>query len=550
MNYDSIVLEGRFDGTNYVDFSSDVIVPITGGYGIFGNGQTDKVGNIGELRFQLKNQYNSANLLGYYSPGNVNCRSGFEPGLKIRIYFVLDGIKIYKWRGIIPTNGINPIPGKYGVRYTEVVVKSWMYRAAIHRLRSVVNTTNKTAAQGIALVLADMDEQPLAVDYRTSESTFPTVFDMMTSQTTALSEIAKLTQSELGYTYETRHGLRVEGRLTRNEEKAVLDEFPMATADMEYTWDGVDLLVDENGEELLYADSTTAIFDDSQIEMEVTRGEQFYNSVKYVVYPRRVDAAATTVLYSLASPTLIPASASGIVLSGNYKDPTGIARQVNGINMIGDTGQPPLVGGTHYKMYANSDGTGTDLTANLTVTAEFTQASFKYTITNNVATAGYITFLQVVGRGVYTDMPIEYLVEDATLISAHGDIPLTIDMKYQADPMVAARYADITLLQTKQFRYEINSVKFCANKSGDMLFAFLYLEPGDRVRIKETVTGIAADYFIQGVNFEIDKGNIVWFTWTLRAAGLDTFNFVKWTPTTTPVAGYGAWDDDVYGWDI
>ncbi len=544
MNYDSIVLEGRFDGVNYVDFYEDTIAPITCGYGIFGNGPIDKVGNIGEIKFKLKNQINSANLLGYYSPGNANCRSGFAPGLKIRLYFVLDGVKIYKWRGIIPTNGINPIPGKNGVRYTEVTAKSWMYRAAIHRLRNVVNTTNKTAAQGIALVLADMDEQPLAVDYRTCESTFPTVFDMMTSQTTALSEIAKLTQSELGYTYETRHGLMVEGRLTRNEEKAVLDEFPMATADMEYVWDGVDILIDENGEELLYADSTTAIFDDSQIEMEITRGEQFYNSVKYTVYPRRVDANATTVLYNLASPTLIPASATGIVFSGNYKDPTGVAKQVNGIDMV------TPVATTHYKMYANSDGTGTDLTANLTVTAEFTQSSFKYTITNNVATAGYITFLQAVGRGVYTDMPIEYLVEDATLISTHGDVPLTIDMKYQADPMVAARYADITLLQTKQFRYEINSVKFCANKSGDMLFAFLYLEPGDRVRIKETVTGIAADYFIQGVNFEITKGNLVFFTWVLRAAGLDTFNFVKWTPTTTPVTGYGTWDDPVYSWDI
>lgn len=539
MFFDSIVVEGRFDGVNYTDFTSDILPPIACDYGIFGNGPVDKVGNVGTLKFKLKN----FSPLGYYSPGNANCRSGFAPGLKIRIYFILDGVKIYKWRGSIPTNGINPIPGLNGVRYTEVTVKSWMHRAAMHRLRNVSYATNITAAQGIALAIADMDEAPLAVDYRTCESTFPTGFDVMTSQTTALSEIAKFTQSELGYTYETRHGLRVEGRLTRNEEKSVLDEYPQAMADMEDLWDGTDLLVNEDGEVLLYADSTTAVFDDSQIEMEVTRGEQFYNSVKYTVYPRRVDAAATTVLYSLASPALLAAGASAVI-SGNYKDPTGIAKQVNGVNMV------TPVATTHYKMYANSDGTGTNLTANLTVTAEFTQASFKYTVTNTGGTAGYITFLQVVGRGVYTDAPIEYIVEDSTLISAHEDVPLTIDMKYQADPMVAARYADITLLQTKQFRYEINSVKFCANKSGAMSFAFLYLEPGDRIRIKESVTGISADYFIQGLSFEIQSGNILWFTWTLRAAGLDTFNFVKWTPTTTPVAGYGTWDDSVYGWDI
>ena len=56
--------------------------------------------------------------------------------------------------------------------------------------------------------------------------------------------------------------------------------------------------------------------------------------------------------------------------------------------------------------------------------------------------------------------------------------------------------------------------------------------------------------FIQGINFEIDNVGIVWFTWNLRAAGLDTFNFVKWTPTTAPVTGYGTWDDTIYGWDI
>jgi len=312
----------------------------------------------------------------------------------VRVFFILDGQKIIKWQGRIPKDGINPIPGLNGERYTSVTVKDWIYRASNHKLRSIAYTTNKTLNQGVALVLADMSDTPDAVDYRTPESTFPTIFDTMTSQTTALSEIAKLTQSEIGYTYLTRYGLRVEGRLTRNEEKTSLDEYPMARSQMECTVneDG-DELVNEDGDCLLYADATSAFFDNTQLGMELSYGMQFYNQVKYTAYPRRVDASATTVLYSLQSPMFI-ASGQSVVISGSYKDPTGVAKSVNGIDMV------TPVATTHYKMYANQDGTGTNLTANLTVTPDFpNQASFRHTFTNSGA-SGYITFFNQVGLTV------------------------------------------------------------------------------------------------------------------------------------------------------
>jgi len=51
--YDSFGIEGKFDGVNWVDFTSDIMPPITGGYGIFGNGPADKVGSVGTLTFKL-----------------------------------------------------------------------------------------------------------------------------------------------------------------------------------------------------------------------------------------------------------------------------------------------------------------------------------------------------------------------------------------------------------------------------------------------------------------------------------------------------------------
>ena len=543
--FDTIALQAKFDGTHWTDFTADTVGAIDCWYGIDGNGALDRIASPGELKFTLNNSVsNSAHLVGYYSPGHVNCRAGFQPGLEIRVLFTLDLIPVQKFIGKIPSDGIDVAPGMYKERITRVTVKDWMEQAVIHQLKGFQLATDKTVMEGVALVLSNMPSQPPGtIDYRTGESTFSYVGDTVTSRTTAMAEFGKMVQSELGFLYLTRNGLRVEGRLTRNEEKTSLDEFPQSRSELTvFAVDGTDNLVDDNGDEILCSDSTTAVFDNQQTGMSVIFGKNFYNSTKFTAYPRRVDSAATTVLFNLQSPMAIGAGETAII-SGSYKDPTGVAQSVSGIDMV------TPVANTHYKCYQNKDGTGTDLTANLTVSAVFGTGDFKYTITNS-GDAGYITMATAVGRGVYTDIPAEYYLEDADSITEHGDYPLVVEMKYQDDPMVASRWAQVSLFQYKSLVSSVDSVDFVASASGPMLNAFLYMEPGDRIRIKEDVTAINGDFFIHAVKFSILPGNIVTFSWVLRAAGLDTFNFVKWTSDTTPVAGYGTWDDPIYGWDF
>lgn len=543
--FDNISIQAKFDGINWVDFSDDTVGNITGGYGIEGNGAPDRIASPGELTFTMNNsESNSAGKVGYYSPGHVNCRPGFAPGLEVRIVFTLDLIPIQKYIGKIPSDGINVTPGMYKERTTSVTVRDWMWQAVIHPISGFPIATNKNIMEAIALYLENIPIQPPGVvDYRTGESIFSYVGDTLTSRTTAMAEFGKMIQSELGYLYLTRNGLRVEGRLTRNEEKTVLDEYPQSRAElgMLINEDG-DFLVDETGSRILCSDSTSAIFENAQTGMVSSFGNNFYNSIKFTMYPRRVDPVATTVLFNLQSPMAIGAGET-VILSGSYKDPSGVAQYVSGLDLV------TPVANTHYKCYANKDGTGADLTANLTLTSVLGAGDFKYTFTNNGA-AGYITLAKVVGRGVYTDIPAEYYLEDAASILEYGDYPLTIEMRYQDDPSQAARWAQTFLFQHKNLVSSVDSVSFTANASGPLLNAFLYLEPGDRIRFKEDVTAIHGDFFIHAVHFTIKPGNIVDFSWVLRSAGLDTFNFVKWTQDTTPVTGYGTWDDYVYGWDF
>lgn len=540
----------------WTDVKRDIVSKVYADYGIFGNEILDRVGDVGQSSFKMDNNAsNSAGLVGYYSPGHVNCRSGFKPGMKVRISFLLDGEITKKWEGKVPKDGINVVPGNYENKVTEVTVKDWMYIASTHPIKAIPFAINKTITEGVALVLANMPaglQPPGTVDYRTPESTFPSLFDVNNSNTTALSEFGKLAQSEIGFIYMTRFGLKVEGRLTRNEEKTTLDQYPKARSELDITAnEDSDFLVNEDGDYLLIADADEAIFENVQASAITPYGKGYYNSVKFRAYPRRVDAAATTILFTLQSPMYIEAGAS-VVISGSYKDPTGIAKSVSGIDIV-----TPLTTPTHYQMFANKDGTGTDLSANLTVsttdpdTSESTigTGDFKAYILNSGA-AGYITKFELVGKGVYTDIPVEYYEEDADSIEAYEPAPLIADMKYQDDPLVASRWARISLFQTKTFRTSIDEITYKASIDAIYLYAFLFIEPGMRVRIKEDVTGLYSDFFVQGVKFSIDLDGSLEFSWVLRACGLDTFNFVKWTSDSVPVAGYGTWDDPIYGWDF
>ncbi|MFA5154415.1 MAG: hypothetical protein WC554_17860, partial [Clostridia bacterium] len=92
---DSIKLEMQFAGTAgaWTDVTDDVIraTPITCTYGIQDSSPLARVASTGTFNFSLDNsELNSAGLVGYYSPGHTNCRSGFAAGITVRFSIVYD----------------------------------------------------------------------------------------------------------------------------------------------------------------------------------------------------------------------------------------------------------------------------------------------------------------------------------------------------------------------------------------------------------------------------------------------------------------------------
>jgi hypothetical protein len=539
------------------DITADVRLspsPRVSGMGIMGNNIMDRVGDVGKLEFSLDNSAsNSAATLGYYTPEGANRKTGWQPGLAVRLYFEYDGFRRYKFYGHIDPDGLTPTAGLYGVRDVAVKASNWMREAGIHTLDLIQYQTNKTAVEVIPMVIGNMRTEPLQTNFLSYELfagvddtiTFPTVFDIVKTTTKALGELQKITMSDLAFLYIRGDGSGGETleRQTRLYRTNIEADFPAgypipvkqsAATDNLLLESGDDLLL-EDGFFLLLEQTQDASFDETEYEsMEVSYGKNMANRVTMTVYPRSVDTAATTVLYELEEPIEIEAAEVLSNVRGKFRDPNNQATKVNGIEMV----TPEI--NTDYQMFQNADGTGTDYTSSLGIVTEYGTAEAKYKLTNNAGVTAYITKLQARGKGVYIYDTSEKIFEPQESVSlsqtTYGVIPLTIDLPYldkvsylnYYNKVDTAFYTGGGLLKGLDYpELSIDKLVMNANISSKNMMAFMFLEPGTTLVVSNSVlddTGGDNGYFttpwwIQGLDFEIIDGLTVKTSYTLKFQG-------------------------------
>lgn len=541
----SPTVELKLDGSNWTDISADVIAPVYCSSGIMGNSPTDRVASPGRCTFQLKNSVaNSAGLNGYYSPGHANCRSGFQSGCPVRVRFTFDGNTITKWYGRIAPDGISVEPHDKGTRRTTVTAYDWMYQATVHNLYLPSYTTSKKMNEVMPLIVANMPIAPLSTSYSTGQDTFASVFDTVRYNTTAMAEFQKLSVSELGYVYVKHNStsdeiLVSEDRLYRNNITSI-STIPVPSSMCDYlTTEGGDYITTEGGDYIIIDARQDISLDNKMVGLEYTHGANLYNWVNCVSYPKKIDADATTVLFALNTRVEVEA---GETLSGfkiTYRDPTGGAKKVAGKDMV------TPVKDTDYWMDSVSGSNSKDLSDDLTVTVTFGTEGAEYSLQNTGATDGYV-YLQFRGRGIYVYDSVTKVFKDDTSIDTHGTHSLSLDLKYQNDPIVADAFGNIILNHYKNPSSHAKSVTFYTS-TDELVSVFLQADCGSKVTITEEQTGIDEDYFINGWEFEIiygsrsAYGNLVRFTWYLKRSSADSFQFAVWDTST--------WDG-AYAWDF
>ena len=522
----------------WADLTSDVVESITGYWGMRSNKELDRVADTGQMFFTLDN------TAGLYAPKLGTALAGWKKGVPVKLVVRFRDRDHIRFRGVVDSMKITG--GALGLRRVYVTVKDWMDYAGKYPLVSPGIQTNKRADEALTTIVNAMPIAPQGSTFSVGDETFPTVFDLTSTKTKALTEFNKLALSEMGYIYlrkdwQTGENLRFDKRTYRKGTDALTSYSVPAANDGYLLKEDGGYLLTENGDRIIIerAETFSLDVDNNMQDINVDYGNNLINRVSNIAYPRKVDTSVK-VLFSLGYPQQIGAGET-IELRGNYFDPTGGAT----VNAESSTMITPAAT-TDYLMNTLQDGTGTNRTSSLSVTAVYGTEGVTYTLVSSAADTCFITLLQARGYGIYTYATSESTAEDTPSINEFGYSSETLHQQYQQNTNLGKRETAKILEAERQPRTVLNKITMQANKDVDYLWGYLMHDIGDLVHVKEDETGINSYYYIQGLSFSISPAfvdgaatAIIDYGWTLKEArstyvtGDNGYSFVTAEFTTT-----------------
>lgn len=468
-------LSGR--GAGWTAITADVLSSIRISYGIRGAGPVDRTASAGSCSFSLNNSArNSAATLGYYSPGGPSVRAGFVLGIRVRVQFQDPATTTWHVKFIGSIVSLVPVAGAYGPRAVQVVAADWIDEAARATVAGLATQMNKRSDEIISLLIGNVPRSPESQLIDTGRETFAYALDTARDDkpNPVLQEIARVTLSELGYFY-----VKGNGQATFEARADRINQTDAAT------------------------------FTNSMTDLGVTATrDNLLTRVQVVAHPRVVDTA-TVVLYRLQSSTKIDAGQT-VTLLGPYTDPNDRASRVGGYDMV----TPVAV--TDYTFNSAADGSGTDLTASLMVVASLGGNGVRWELTNTSTTTGYVTKLQARGKGIYDYENTVAEAENTSLLASYGEQVANLDLPYLNNPAVGS---DIALYTLGLYGSPLNvAAMSIAPSTAALQTQILARDVGDRIALAETVTGVAASYYIQSVDLDVVAPGIPRVTWGLAPA--------------------------------
>ena len=403
----------------------------------------------------------------------------------------------------------NPTPGAYGSRYVRVISYDGIRALAETKVRAVAIQEDQTETELLTALLDSLpsDAQPLKRDLDTGVDTYPYAFDGLGGGRTALSVVKDIAVSGFAMVYMEGDGtLCLRTRDTR------------ASGASQFSFD----------------DDMTGLVTNASVD-ELT------NHVQCTIYPRTVDAAATTVIYSTTGVPLSVAVGDTLTLIVEYRSPDDDRELIGGTSVVNATATTDYLGNSAL------DGSGSNLTSDLAVVTTQSASSAELAITNNGSATIYLVdadgdaFLQLRGKGIYQESSQTF-----TSLSSqpYGDKTLSINLPYQNSTGNAQSYANTVQAQfNAAAAAQMERIVFDGNSSDDLLQQAFAREPNDIVSITETATGASSiEMVIQSVALDISSGPWIEATFGLAPSA----PFAQWLLGTTGCSELG--ETTILGW--
>jgi hypothetical protein len=163
-----------------------------------------------------------------------------------------------------------------------------------------------------------------------------------------------------------------------------------------------------------------------------------------------------------------------------------------------------------------ADGSGTNITADLTVTATFYSTTVEFELLNANTSLGWATFLQCRGTPIYIYNPIEYFYDDDQSQDEHGISSISIGQCYRNTVNVSINEIESIVEVEKNSDVEAFEVSFVANSSKKLMATFLQIDIGDYIHLDNTRKNIDNNYFVWGKRWTISQGGIIVFTLMIK----------------------------------
>lgn len=487
----------------WTDITRYIIRNITGKWGLPGNGPHDRMAEPGWMNFTMKNDS------GQWLPGMSTTLAGWEKGIEVKLVIVYDQETFVRWKGVI--GSIDPGTGVNGHLRVDVKCVDWLEYAANHPIVNPGILTDQRGDDVIRTALALMPIQPAATRLDIGSNVFPTTFDVVTSKTRVYTECSRVALSEISYVYLIKDRFNGETLVFENSTHRQgiqpLSQISLrrALSDVLITESGEDLLT-EDGEQLIVDAAQDFVADNTMMSVIDEYGKRVINQFTVTANPRRVDTAPQ-VLFKLDAPMLI-GSWQTLEIKGNYVDPNG-GDQIN----AQDNPTPTI----NYEMRSNEDATGTDLTANLHVlSTHFGSEGFTHVVRNESNSAAYITTFDILGYGIYVYNTIDQTETNTPSINKYGVVPGYFDQEYKTDLQRGTLYALRVVDEEGTPRNVVNGFNFLANKSPDLMFAFLQGDIGFLFHAIANSKEVDALFYVHAVEFTIKPGGVIYFTWAVK----------------------------------
>lgn len=452
--------------------------------GSFDTSPTARVAGTGEMKLTLDNsRNNSAGLVGYYSPDHPNRRAHFEKGLEVEIDLVRSTGSYKKFRGRITE--IDPEPGLLSRKVTFVTVRDWFDIANRTPLPRLAVQTNVRDDQVIQTLMDAIDTPPAATDLDIGTETYAyALTDLRDEADKIIFPLQSLMLSSLGRLFLT-------GSATNGE---VLTYRTLSSQN--------------EGE------SPEAVLNNSFLDMDPRRvTAKRIKRVLSTVYPLTPDTSYVE-LATLAGSIPIEAGDEA-EFTLYFRDPSG-----GGKNRVAAFDIQDLVVDTDYK-FSSVDGSGNDMNADLVVVSFSPSGnSVKVKVRNGHASdTGYLWYMVVRGKGLYRNDPMTYEAVDDTITEAEGGT-LDYRMPYQSSYATARDRGDFLLAAYREDVTDLPTVEFNGGQSDEHMGYAVEMEPGKRVEVIDSVSGVVATYYIIGYKMTIRAKNDIPVSWAVIPASI------------------------------